>query len=415
MIKESRRNFLKQLAACSCSTVACGYLPSLFNNPAFAATGNGTKVLMINMNGGWDGLTILQPSSGSLYNAFSNMRPTLKTDPAQLLTADSNYGFHPLLSTFKAVHDEGKLLSILNVGYENMSRSHNDSEIAFARGVSDRLSTRGSGFVNRLGAANNWNCLQAVSVGGADPSFEGGDYNGIQVWGLSSFNYWGDYSQSWTENLYRTDMLKKINDAWDKDDSKPKQAEARAAVTNAVSSTDILHSAADAATFSYTYPNSYLGNSLKDIDILFSSPNVGTELAYVRRGGFDTHSNQNESLTDMLPEINAALAVFINNMKAKQIWNKLIIVFVSEFGRTNQENDSKGTDHGGALPFFVMGGAVNGGIIGNTAASDLTENDWLPMKINVIEFYRRLITRMGYDPDAVFEPNSNTVLSGIFT
>lgn len=410
----SRRNFLKNLAACSCTTAAYGSLPFLFPQSAQAAVGNGTKVLFVNMNGGWDGLYILQPNGGSVYDTLSTLRPTLKTDPAQLLSAGSGFGFHPSLTSLKAAYDEGSLLSILNVGYDNMSRSHQDAEVAFARGVPDRLSPQASGFVNRLGARNSWNSMQAVCVSGADPSFDGGEYRGIQVSGLSNFRYRGDPSQGTHENRDRNAMLYSASQDWALDSSKPRQSEVTSAVSLAVNSSDSLYAARQAAVFNPVYPNNSIGRAFRDVDVLFSNPSLGTELAYIRRGGFDTHSDQAATLATPLSQVNAGLLSFIANMKAKNIWNKLVIVVVSEFGRTNEENGSGGTDHGGALPFIVLGGAVNGGLIGNVTSADLTDNGWLPMKINVLDFYRQLVVRMGYDPNAIFSAATDSQLNGIF-
>jgi hypothetical protein len=49
---------------------------------------------------------------------------------------------------------------------------------------------------------------------------------------------------------------------------------------------------------------------------------------------------------------------------AKVGWNDVVVVTMSEFGRTSLENDSQGTDHAEASVMYVAGGAVNGGIHG---------------------------------------------------
>jgi hypothetical protein len=49
---------------------------------------------------------------------------------------------------------------------------------------------------------------------------------------------------------------------------------------------------------------------------------------------------------------------------AKVGWNDVVVVTMSEFGRTSQENDSQGTDHGESSAMYVAGGAVNGGVYG---------------------------------------------------
>jgi uncharacterized protein (DUF1501 family) len=48
-------------------------------------------------------------------------------------------------------------------------------------------------------------------------------------------------------------------------------------------------------------------------------------------------------------------------MKLSNMWNKVVIVTMSEFSRTMQ-NASLGTDHGLAGIQFIMGGSVKGGI-----------------------------------------------------
>ncbi len=49
---------------------------------------------------------------------------------------------------------------------------------------------------------------------------------------------------------------------------------------------------------------------------------------------------------------------------AKVGWDDVVVVTMSEFGRTSLENDSQGTDHGESSAMYVAGGAVNGGVFG---------------------------------------------------
>jgi len=44
----------------------------------------------------------------------------------------------------------------------------------------------------------------------------------------------------------------------------------------------------------------------------------------------------------------------------------IVVVTMSEFGRTAKENGNRGTDHGHANCMFVMGGDVNGGRVYGT-------------------------------------------------
>src|SRR5205085_33432 len=121
-----------------------------------------------------------------------------------LLAARYGYGFHPELTLFKSLFDSGELCAVQGVGYENMSRSHLDSEVVMARGVPNRLTAASSGFLNRLGAYYGWNSLHAMSVTGTDLAFEGGDYRGVQTRSLQDFYFRGFTSNSERNHLVGT-------------------------------------------------------------------------------------------------------------------------------------------------------------------------------------------------------------------
>ena len=102
-------------------------------------------------------------------------------------------------------------------------------------------------------------------------------------------------------------------------------------------------------------------------------------------------------------------------MQAKNLWNRLIVLVYSEFGRTNAENGSEGTDHGGALHAYLLGGTVVGGITGEIVPVNLTTAGWLSMDVNIVSLYRAITQRMGYDPNSIFEVPSGATLGSIFT
>lgn len=415
MTSMNRRSFLKNLTACSCGAMAWGVVPGLNMQKALAAGTSDTKVLFINLNGGLDGLYALQPTGGELYSTLSSMRTTLKTDPSQLLATDGRFGLHPNLGFMKTLYDEGKLSAVLNVGYKNMSRSHEEAEVAFARGVPDRLAGSAGGFINRMGDTFGWDSMRAVCLSGSDRSFEGSGYRGTQVWGLEDFYFHGDPSVGWTENNYRTDMLYSLSQDLQTTPGNKFEDDVKANTGILVNNSAIVRDAIDRTTFATPYPRTYFGWQFQDADILFSNPSLGSQVAYMRRGGFDTHSDQKATLDRLLQEFNQGLSAFVSNMKAKNIWNNLIVVVLSEFGRTNSENGSAGTDHGGAITMFLTGGAIRGGIYGETTVADIRDNGWLPMRYNVVEVYRRVLEKMGYDPNMVFAASDGPSLSGLFT
>jgi uncharacterized protein (DUF1501 family) len=106
------------------------------------------------------------------------------------------------------------------------------------------------------------------------------------------------------------------------------------------------------------YPRGRLGASLQQIAQLIKS-DVGVEMAFADIGGWDHHVNEAPQLTNLLGEYGQALTAFWKDMGDRM--NDVVLVTMSEFGRTAHENGNRGTDHGHANSMFVMGGGVKGG------------------------------------------------------
>ena len=89
-------------------------------------------------------------------------------------------------------------------------------------------------------------------------------------------------------------------------------------------------------------------------------------IAGTEYGGFDTHQSQG-TLTGPHPDLNRgfgwamyALRKYFTRYADKATWNDIVVVTLSEFGRTTIENSDLGTDHAEAGVMLVAGGAING-------------------------------------------------------
>lgn len=110
---------------------------------------------------------------------------------------------------------------------------------------------------------------------------------------------------------------------------------------------------------------------------------AGTQL-----DGFDTHTNQggvtgsHANLQRSIGWAMYALKKYFKNHSDKVRWEDLVIVTLSEFGRTTVQNSDAGTDHAEAGVMFVAGGAVKGYNKGNTTgvfgASPSDKVPWVP-------------------------------------
>jgi uncharacterized protein (DUF1501 family) len=106
------------------------------------------------------------------------------------------------------------------------------------------------------------------------------------------------------------------------------------------------------------YPRGRFGESLRQIAQLIKSDS-GVEVAFADLGGWDHHVNEVGQLTARLAEFGSGLAAFNQDMGDRM--EDVVVVTMSEFGRTAKENGNRGTDHGHANAMFVMGGPVKGG------------------------------------------------------
>jgi uncharacterized protein (DUF1501 family) len=92
---------------------------------------------------------------------------------------------------------------------------------------------------------------------------------------------------------------------------------------------------------------------------------AGTELS-----GFDTHNNQggatgaHANLQRRIGWAIYALRKYFQHYADKCTWDDLVVITLSEFGRTTVQNSNDGTDHAEAGVMFVSGGLVKGGVIG---------------------------------------------------
>ncbi|CAK0855041.1 unnamed protein product [Prorocentrum cordatum] len=80
--------------------------------------------------------------------------------------------------------------------------------------------------------------------------------------------------------------------------------------------------------------------------------------------GFDTHNALEEVLEEKFAELNAALEDFVAELRGQGVFDSVVLVTSSDFGRTLSSN-GRGSDHGWAGNHLVLGGSVNGGHIFN--------------------------------------------------
>jgi uncharacterized protein (DUF1501 family) len=107
-------------------------------------------------------------------------------------------------------------------------------------------------------------------------------------------------------------------------------------------------------------------NNLKSAALILNKTDA--IVAGTQMDGFDTHQTQggatgtHANLQSQIGWSIYALQKYFTKYADKANWNNLVVVTLSEFGRTTVENSDAGTDHAEAGVMFVAGGGLNGGV-----------------------------------------------------
>ncbi len=350
----SRRVFIKNsgIAMLGLST-----LPA-FLQRAVAATGmpNKKKLVVLFQRGAADGLNIVVPFGEPNYYS---MRPTIAIpEPRRggdqaAIDLDGFFGVHPSLSPLAQLYHNGQLAIVHAAGSPDTTRSHFDAQDYMESGTPGVKSTD-DGWLNRTMQGlpeENATPFRAVAVGpnlprtllGAAPAIAMPDVKQFQVMaGAGSQMIQGGFEAMYaqtvdtalrgtgTETFEAIDMLKKAN---------PGQFQPENGAE---------------------YPKNKYGQSIQQVAQLLKA-NVGMEVAFLDTGGWDNHVNEGGvqgQLSNLLRDLGQGLAAFHKDMGDRM--EDIVVVTMSEFGRTAHENGNRGTDHGHANCMFLMGGPIKG-------------------------------------------------------
>ncbi len=97
------------------------------------------------------------------------------------------------------------------------------------------------------------------------------------------------------------------------------------------------------------------------------------QIYYVRQAGHDVHGNQADSHSRLMRGVSLAVSDFYKALEAMELQNDVLLISLSEFGRTIKSN-SDGTDHGWGGHSFMMCGDenFNGGKVFGDVLTDLS-------------------------------------------
>jgi len=355
--KFSRRYFVKQGGV---ALVGMNTMPAFLQRAvASTATAGKKQLVVLFQRGAADGLNIVVPFGEPNYY---RMRPSIAIPQPRrggsdaAIDLDGFFGLHPSLASLAPLFQKNELAIVHAAGSPDPTRSHFDAQDYMESGTPGIKATE-DGWLDRAISTvpeENASPFRAVAMGPNLPRMLRGSTGAIALPDLRQFKvqpqsaamanvaeggFEAMYAQTVDHALHGTgaetfeaiDMLKKIDMA-----KFPPE------------------NGAD-------YPKSPLGQKLQQIAIMLKA-NIGVEVLFVDCGGWDNHVNEGGvqgQLSNLLKDLGQTLAAFYEDMGDRM--SDVIVVTMSEFGRTAKENGNRGTDHGHANCMFVMGGDVKGG------------------------------------------------------
>jgi uncharacterized protein (DUF1501 family) len=193
---------------------------------------------------------------------------------------------------------------------------------------------------------------------------------------------------------------------------------ANSVLGNALALNPLLKNAAGAIAFNKPFPQTAIGDQLKEIARIISLNSqlgVGRQVFFCSLGGFDTHGGQSYQQWDLLQQVRKALDAFYAATAQLQLANQVTAFTLSDFGRTLQPSGT-GSDHGWGNHHLILGGAVNGGkIYGtyplmtnyanfNSSNSDNGENRGVMLPNNSLSQYGATLAKWfaALDPSGLF-------------
>ena len=312
---------------------------------AAAQSRDSRKVLVaIFQRGAADGLNIVVPFFEPRYY---ELRPGIAVPapgkPNGALDLDGRFAFHPSLQPLKGLWDAGQLALVHATGSHDPTRSHFDAQHYMECGTPG--TKREDGWLNRAlpPLAPGASPVRAIASGAQLPRSLQGSGGGIAVDNLPRFRVADQQTADLLENLYATTA----------DGQLRTQAKA---TFDAVRMLESIQQRPYTPAAGAQYVGEF-GQRLQQIARLIKA-DVGVEVAFADIGGWDHHGNENAQLTGLLRQFASSLAAFTRDMGDRM--EDIVLVTMSEFGRTVAQNGNAGTDHGHGNVMMVMGGAVRG-------------------------------------------------------
>jgi len=353
------------------------------------------------------------PFSAEFNNPEANARPNVIIPENQLLTNNSNFGFHPSFAEVNEMYKNGFMHIVQGVAYPNQNRSHFRSSDIW---------TSGSSAENYLDSGWLGRYFQTIA-----PDFPTEYPNdafphpfAMTVGGQVTETCQG-FASNFSMAINKPEDLLPLTESEQNNFPDNQYGRAFSYIVDSISQTNayaevIKEAASLGNNLSTLYDDdNQLAQQLKTVALLIAG-GLKTQVYVVTLGGFDTHANQVEAddatvgvHANLLRTLSKAVNAFWDDIVKLNLSSRVMGMTFSEFGRQIKSNSAYGTDHGTAAPMFIFGDCINPGLSGNLPVIDsqIEAQEGTPMQFDFRSVYGNVLQNwFSADVDTI-----NTVLN----
>ena len=350
----TRRIFLKNGGL---ALVSLGFAPTFLARTVAAAGAARQKVLItIFQRGAVDGLNMVVPFTEREYYA---LRPTLAlgrpgSGADAALDLDGFFALHPRLAPLKGAWDSGTMAIVHACGSPDETRSHFDAQ-DYMETATPGVKSTPDGWLNRYLHAKQHQAatpFRAVALAPQLPRALQGRASALAIGQIGQFGIRAGQATEMVQASFEAEYA----------------AAAQSVLqTTAREAFDAVKMLKKAAPGQYSpangaeYPRSPFGQALQQIAQLIKA-DVGLEVAFAESGNWDHHANEGAAtgiLANRLDDLARGIAALTRDLGDRM--QDVVVMTMSEFGRTVAENGARGTDHGHGNAMMILGGGVRGG------------------------------------------------------
>jgi len=343
------------------------------------------------MYGGNDGLNTVVPYEDPTYLAE---RRNIAMKPSDVLVLGDGLGLNPALVNMKALWDAGHVAIVRGVGYPEPNLSHFQSMDIWQ--TASTVGDVSTGWLGRWLDRTGRDPLRACSVGSQVlPAMAGASFKASAVQDSTYAGAQLPYVSPELLGIYR-------------ELQRPYAGEPFYAAASATSGAEMLSTSKEFARAvarekAPTYPKGLYGGDVgTQLGVVSQLIRAGlpTRAYSVTQDGYDTHSGEVGTQSQLLGQLDAAVTAFFTSLEGSPHGATTTLVAYTEFGRRVQSNASGGTDHGTANNVYVIGPSVRGGFYGEQPSlTRLDPNGNLVHNVDFRSVYATVLDRiLGVDP-----------------